>query len=162
MSHFPSEHLPDFLKMDLAVGSADAHPLVGVLDVWFADENNGYAVGAYNLIFRTRDGGMTWESWFDRTENPKFFNLYAIRPVAGTLRAWPVPTPPADPPGGPPRAGDPSPALARRGASWPARRGPRRRCGGAGCGCWPPRTRPTGVSTRSRSGCGSPGPGCCR
>jgi photosystem II stability/assembly factor-like uncharacterized protein len=55
------------------------------LDVWFADENNGYAVGAYNLIFRTRDGGKTWESWFDRTENPKFFNLYAIRPVGGTL-----------------------------------------------------------------------------
>jgi photosystem II stability/assembly factor-like uncharacterized protein len=55
------------------------------LDVWFADENNGYAVGAYNLFFRTRDGGKAWESWFDRTENPKFFNLYAIRPVAGTL-----------------------------------------------------------------------------
>jgi photosystem II stability/assembly factor-like uncharacterized protein len=55
------------------------------LDVWFADENNGYVVGAYNLIFRTRDGGKTWESWFDRTANPKFFNLYAIRPAAGGL-----------------------------------------------------------------------------
>ena len=41
--------------------------------------------GAYNLIVRTRDGGKTWESWFDRTDNPKFFNLYAIRPVAGEL-----------------------------------------------------------------------------
>ena len=55
------------------------------LDVWFADENTGYAVGAYNLIFHTRDGGKNWESWFDRTENPKFFNLYAIRPAGGTL-----------------------------------------------------------------------------
>jgi len=55
------------------------------LDVWFSDENTGYAVGAYNLIFHTRDGGKTWDSWFDRTENPKFFNLYAIRPAAGTL-----------------------------------------------------------------------------
>ena len=55
------------------------------LDVWFSDENTGYAVGAYNLIFHTRDGGKTWESWFDRTENPKFFNLYAIRPAGGTL-----------------------------------------------------------------------------
>jgi photosystem II stability/assembly factor-like uncharacterized protein len=27
------------------------------LDVWFADAQNGYAVGAYNLIVRTRDGG---------------------------------------------------------------------------------------------------------
>jgi photosystem II stability/assembly factor-like uncharacterized protein len=55
------------------------------LDVWFADANDGYVVGAYNLIFRTRDGGNTWESWFDRTENSKFFNLYAIRQVAGAL-----------------------------------------------------------------------------
>ena len=55
------------------------------LDVWFADAQNGYAVGAYNLIARTRDGGRTWEPWFDRTDNPKFFNLYAIRPAAGEL-----------------------------------------------------------------------------
>ena len=55
------------------------------LDVWFADAQNGYVVGAYNLIFRTGDGGKTWESWFDRTDNPKFFNLYAIRPAAGGL-----------------------------------------------------------------------------
>ncbi|HEY2907109.1 MAG TPA: YCF48-related protein [Vicinamibacterales bacterium] len=55
------------------------------LDVWFADENSGYAVGAYNLIFRTSDGGKHWESWFDRTDNPKFFNLYAIRAVSGQL-----------------------------------------------------------------------------
>ena len=55
------------------------------LDVWFADAQHGYAVGAYNLIFRTDDGGKTWEPWFDRTDNPKFFNLYAIRPAAGEL-----------------------------------------------------------------------------
>ena len=55
------------------------------LDVWFADANNGYVVGAYNLIFRTADGGKTWEPWFDRTDNPKFFNLYAIRPAANGL-----------------------------------------------------------------------------
>ena len=55
------------------------------LDVWFADARNGYVVGAYNLIFRTADGGKTWEPWFDRTDNPKFFNLYSIRPVAGDV-----------------------------------------------------------------------------
>src|SRR5262249_27260926 len=55
------------------------------LDVWFADENNGYAVGAYNLIFKTADGGKNWEPWFDRTENPKLFNLYSIRPAGGGL-----------------------------------------------------------------------------
>ncbi len=55
------------------------------LDVWFADAKQGFAVGAFNLVFRTDDGGATWEPWFDRTDNPKFFNLYAIRPVAGEL-----------------------------------------------------------------------------
>lgn len=55
------------------------------LDVWFADASNGFVVGAYNLIFRTRDGGKAWEPWFDRSDNPKFYNLYAIRPVGGDL-----------------------------------------------------------------------------
>lgn len=55
------------------------------LDVWFGDSRNGFAVGAYNLVFRTSDGGKHWEVWFDRTENPKFFNLYAIRPAGGAL-----------------------------------------------------------------------------
>ena len=55
------------------------------LDVWFEDAKSGFVVGAYNLIFRTRDGGATWEPWFDRTDNPKFFNLHAIRPVAGNV-----------------------------------------------------------------------------
>ena len=55
------------------------------LDVWFEDARNGYAVGAYNLLFRTSDGGATWESWFDRAENPKLLNLYAIRPAGGEL-----------------------------------------------------------------------------
>lgn len=55
------------------------------LDVWFADENNGFIVGAFNLIFRTADGGKTWEPWFHRTENPNRLHLYAIRQVGGGL-----------------------------------------------------------------------------
>jgi len=55
------------------------------LDVWFADARNGYVVGAFNLIFHTSDGGTSWEPWFDRTDNPKFYNLYSIRPAAGDL-----------------------------------------------------------------------------
>lgn len=51
------------------------------LDVWFADENNGFVVGAFNLIFRTADAGKTWEPWFHRTDNPNRLHLYAIRQV---------------------------------------------------------------------------------
>lgn len=49
------------------------------LDVWFADANQGWVVGAYNLIFHTADGGATWQPWVDRTDNPGFYHLYGIR-----------------------------------------------------------------------------------
>src|SRR5688572_26864706 len=49
------------------------------LDVWFANEREGYVVGAYNLIFHTRDGGKTWQPWVDRTHNERFYHLYGIR-----------------------------------------------------------------------------------
>jgi photosystem II stability/assembly factor-like uncharacterized protein len=55
------------------------------LDAWFADANEGFVIGAYNLILHTVDGGRTWDSWFDATDNPKLLNLYAIRPLAGAL-----------------------------------------------------------------------------
>jgi photosystem II stability/assembly factor-like uncharacterized protein len=49
------------------------------LDVWFANERDGFAVGAYNLIFHTRDGGTTWEPWVERTQNDRYYHLYGIR-----------------------------------------------------------------------------------
>ncbi len=55
------------------------------LDVWFADEHNGFIVGAFNLIFSTNDGGHTWAPWFDRTENPERLHLYAIRGIGSDV-----------------------------------------------------------------------------
>jgi photosystem II stability/assembly factor-like uncharacterized protein len=56
-------------------------PVNPFLDVWFENETTGFAVGAFNLIFRTEDGGKSWIPWFDRTENPKGLHLYCIAPV---------------------------------------------------------------------------------
>ncbi|HCS46185.1 MAG TPA: glycosyl hydrolase [Pseudomonas sp.] len=55
------------------------------LDVWFENDRVGYIVGAFNLIFRTDDGGQSWTPWLDRTENPAALNLYALRPVGNEL-----------------------------------------------------------------------------
>ncbi len=63
----------------------DKGPDKPLLDVWFENETNGYIVGAFNLIFRTVDGGKSWEPLLDRTDNPKRFHLYGIRPVGTDL-----------------------------------------------------------------------------
>lgn len=55
------------------------------LDVWFENETSGYIVGAFNLIFRTTDGGKSWIPLFDLIDNPKRFHLYAIRPVGSDI-----------------------------------------------------------------------------
>jgi photosystem II stability/assembly factor-like uncharacterized protein len=39
----------------------------------------GYAVGAYNLAFTTRDGGQTWEPLSVRLPNPKGLHLYGVK-----------------------------------------------------------------------------------
>jgi len=58
---------------------ADEGPAKPLLDVWFLNENEGFLVGAFNLIFRTEDGGKNWEPWYERTENPKRFHLNVMR-----------------------------------------------------------------------------------
>ena len=55
------------------------------LDVWFLDAKRGFAVGAFNLILHTEDGGATWQSWAERTANPKDFHLNAIGAVGEAL-----------------------------------------------------------------------------
>jgi photosystem II stability/assembly factor-like uncharacterized protein len=55
------------------------------LDVWFENETTGYIVGAFNMIFKTMNGGKNWEPLFDKTENRKRLHLYSIRAVGTDL-----------------------------------------------------------------------------
>jgi photosystem II stability/assembly factor-like uncharacterized protein len=48
-------------------------------DLHFENEKSGFVVGAYNLMFRTEDGGKTWQYWSHRLDNPKASHIYAIR-----------------------------------------------------------------------------------
>jgi len=49
------------------------------LDVYVESEERAFVVGAYNLIFRTEDGGKSWQPWRNRVENPKELHFYAMR-----------------------------------------------------------------------------------
>ncbi|NWD50051.1 WD40/YVTN/BNR-like repeat-containing protein, partial [Pseudomonas gingeri] len=49
-----------------------------LLAVHFTDERVGTVVGAFGLILHTTDGGVTWQSWVDRLDNPAGNHLYAI------------------------------------------------------------------------------------
>lgn len=68
-----------------AIFYQDAGPDKPFLGVWFTNENDGYVVGAYNLIFHTVDGGKHWQPWFDRTDNPSFLHLNAIEGVGDNV-----------------------------------------------------------------------------
>lgn len=47
-------------------------------DVYFENEQSGWAIGSFNMILKTADGGKTWEPWLDRTENQEAYSLHAL------------------------------------------------------------------------------------
>ena len=56
-----------------------------LLDVWFSDALHGYAVGVFNLLLRTVDGGEHWLPWLDHSDNPQGLHLTSLAPVADQL-----------------------------------------------------------------------------
>jgi photosystem II stability/assembly factor-like uncharacterized protein len=49
------------------------------LTVWFQSEKVGYVAGAFNMLFKTSDGGKSWEPWMHRIDNPGEMHLYSIK-----------------------------------------------------------------------------------
>ncbi|MFK0032935.1 WD40/YVTN/BNR-like repeat-containing protein [Pseudomonas monteilii] len=56
-----------------------------LLDVWFSDARNGYAVGVFNLLLRTTDGGEHWQPWLDHSDNPQGLHLTSLAAVGDDL-----------------------------------------------------------------------------
>jgi len=48
------------------------------LDVHFENDQVGYVVGTFNRIFRTGDGGATWQPQMDLTDNPNALHFNSI------------------------------------------------------------------------------------
>lgn len=61
--------------LEIAGEPVHAPPL---LDVYFLDELRGFAVGAFNTILRTDNGGVTWLRFADALHNPDEYHLNAI------------------------------------------------------------------------------------
>jgi photosystem II stability/assembly factor-like uncharacterized protein len=55
------------------------------LDIAFENASTGYLVGAFGLIFRTTDGGASWQPMLHAIDNPKALHLYAVRAVGGEV-----------------------------------------------------------------------------
>ncbi|MEM0953028.1 MAG: YCF48-related protein [Pseudomonadota bacterium] len=60
---------------ELALETGPADPF---LDVWFADAQHGWAVGAYGMIYRTDDGGLQWRIAAGSIENLEGYHYYAL------------------------------------------------------------------------------------
>ncbi len=60
---------------ELAVETGPADPF---LDVWFADAEQGWAVGAYGMIYHTDNGGLQWRIAADRIENLDGYHYYSL------------------------------------------------------------------------------------
>ena len=65
-------------RFDTTIG-----PSKPLLDVWFKDEKEGVAIGAYGFFFRTTNGGKTWENWANEIDNIDRYHLNAIQQIEG-------------------------------------------------------------------------------
>ena len=72
--------------LEEATAAIDEGMTSPLLKVWFANARDGYALGAYGVFLRTRDGGESWVMDGNRLDNPDKYHLYDIaRSSTGAL-----------------------------------------------------------------------------
>ncbi|QIZ83856.1 photosystem I reaction center subunit IV [Bermanella marisrubri] len=64
--------------MEDALYDLESESTKPLLDVWFKNQNEGFIIGAYGMVFKTQDGGKTWRDWSTNMENPNRFHYNAI------------------------------------------------------------------------------------
>ncbi|MBO3273931.1 WD40/YVTN/BNR-like repeat-containing protein [Pseudomonas schmalbachii] len=67
--------------LDDARAGAASGPSRPLLDVWFRNAREGWAVGAYGMIVHTADGGQSWE-YLSSLDNPERLHLNAVLGLA--------------------------------------------------------------------------------
>lgn len=69
-----------FALDDAKAGSA-AGPSRPLLDIWFRDAREGWAVGAYGILLHSTDGGQTW-AYLPGLDNPDRLHLNSVLGLA--------------------------------------------------------------------------------
>jgi photosystem II stability/assembly factor-like uncharacterized protein len=70
-----SENTREIKLADYLVSDGPDKPF---FDIWMDEQGRGFIVGAFNLIFRTEDGGKHWHYWAPQVKNPFGLHLYGI------------------------------------------------------------------------------------
>ncbi|MFK7975690.1 MAG: WD40/YVTN/BNR-like repeat-containing protein [Halioglobus sp.] len=65
-------------NLEDAEAAIETGPADPMLDVLFTNANEGWAVGAYGMIYHTKNGGEDWTLAADRVNNPDRYHFYAI------------------------------------------------------------------------------------
>ncbi len=69
-----------------AQAAIDTGPADPLLDVLFTSPSEGWAVGAYGMVYRTIDGGQRWTLSVSALDNPDRYHFYAVAgDAAGNL-----------------------------------------------------------------------------
>lgn len=66
------------MALDEARYAVDDGPTMPLLDVWFADSQHGFVLGAYGQLLRTLDGGRSWQTLGHQLPNPDRFHLNSL------------------------------------------------------------------------------------
>lgn len=66
-----------YFALDDAKASGASGPSRPLLDVWFRNVNEGWAVGAYGMIVHTKDGGRNWD-YVSALVNPDRLHLNTV------------------------------------------------------------------------------------
>jgi len=73
-------------RVEDAVAALDNGPVDPFLGLYFLDQQVGIAVGAYGMLYRTNDGGASWQIAVEGIDNPNRFHYYSLaRSSAGDL-----------------------------------------------------------------------------
>lgn len=73
-------------KLESSQEDSQVGPAKPLLDVWFKNEQEGIAIGAYGVFLHTGNGGESWDLWSARLNNTDDFHLNAISASSnGTL-----------------------------------------------------------------------------